>query len=151
MSHTYDVYALGNALVDLQHSVSEEFLQSQQIDKGVMTLIDAQRQESLFAAIGAEPHTSASGGSAANTAIGVARFGGSAFYACQVGDDTWGDFYIEDLKNAGVDSNPANRSKGRTGQCLVFITPDADRTLNTFLGGKRRLGPRTTPTQAYSC
>ena len=141
MSRQYDVYGVGHALVDVQYAIPPEFLVRLGIDKGVMTLIDQERQQALQAALGQESISSASGGSAANTAIGVAGFGGSAYYACQVGQDDWGAFYLRDLQEAGVRSNPANRIAGRTGQCTVFITPDADRTLNTFLGVSSTIGP----------
>lgn len=141
MSRQYNVYGLGHALVDIQHTVSPEYLSAQGIDKGVMTLIDTERQESLLAALPHEPITSASGGSAANTLIGIANYGGQAYYACQIGKDPWGDFYHSDLQAAGVASNPALRQAGATGKCLVFITPDADRTLNTFLGISSQMGP----------
>ena len=141
MARTYDVYGVGHALVDIQYRVDPEFLTENQIDKGVMTLVDAERQTALAAALTADPVASASGGSAANTMIGVARFGGQAYYACLTGRDEWGDFYQRDLEEAGVATNPANRDEGTTGQCLVFITPDADRTLNTFLGISSAIGP----------
>jgi fructokinase len=141
MSRQYDVYGVGHALVDIQYAVSPEFLARLGIDKGVMTLIDQERQQALLAAIDQQPIASASGGSAANTMIGVANFGGSAYYACLVGADEWGAFYLHDLERSGVRSNPANRVPGRTGQCTVFITPDADRTLNTFLGVSSAIGP----------
>ena len=141
MTHTYDVYGVGHALVDIQYQVAPEFLAEHQIEKGVMTLVDEARQHHLTAAINGEPVASASGGSAANTLIGVARYGGRAYYACLTGRDAWGDFYQRDLEAAGVATHPANRGKGKTGQCLVFITPDADRTLNTFLGISSAIGP----------
>ena len=141
MPRTYDVYGVGHALVDIQYQVAAEFLAEHQIEKGVMTLVDQARQHHLTTAIGAEPVASASGGSAANTLIGVARFGGRAYYACLTGRDVWGDFYQRDLEAAGVATHPANRSAGQTGQCLVLITPDADRTLNTFLGVSSTIGP----------
>ena len=134
MGHTYDVYGVGHALVDIQYSVESEQLAELCIEKGIMTLIDAERQQHLIQGLKSEPLLSASGGSAANTMIGIANFGGRAYYACRLGQDEWGDFYLRDLEKAGAASNPSNRTPGRTGQCLVFITPDADRTLNTFLG-----------------
>ena len=140
MSRCLDVYGVGNALVDIQHTVSTAFLAQLGIEKGVMTLIDEERQQQLLEALEQEPVVCASGGSAANTMIGVARFGGSAYYACQLGQDEWGDFYQKDLAEAGVGSASCSRSPGRTGQCLVFITPDADRTMNTFLGVSSGLG-----------
>ena len=141
MARTYDVYGVGHALVDIQYRVVPEFLAEHQIAKGVMTLVDEARQRNLAAAVSGEPVASASGGSAANTLIGVARFGGRTYYACLTGRDAWGDFYQRDLQAAGVATHPANRGAGKTGQCLVFITPDADRTLNTFLGISSAIGP----------
>ena len=135
MERTFDVYGVGHALVDIQYKVEVETLNQLGIEKGVMTLIDAQRQQTLFAQLERDPIASASGGSAANTMIGVAQFGGNPFYACLTGRDKWGDFFYQsDLEKAGVATDPAHRSDGTTGQCVVFITPDADRTLNTFLG-----------------
>jgi sugar/nucleoside kinase (ribokinase family) len=141
MSKIYDVYGVGHALVDVQYSVPVQFLQSTGVEKGIMTLVDDRRQEELSAALDQDAIASASGGSAANTMIGVALFGGSAYYACEIGDDSWGDFYSEDLRKAGVASNPANRKQGTTGRCMVFVTPDADRTLNTYLGVSSQIGP----------
>ena len=141
MTRQYDVYGVGHALVDIQYQVGPEFLAAHQIEKGVMTLVNEARQRELTAAVCGEPIAAASGGSAANTLIGVARFGGRAYYACLTGRDAWGHFYQRDLKAAGVVTHPANRGAGKTGQCLVFITPDADRTLNTFLGTSSAIGP----------
>ena len=140
MPPEYDVYGVGNALVDVQHSVKPEVLDQLQIKKGLMTLIDEQRQREIARAVGDNPVKSASGGSAANTVIAVAGFGGHPYYACQVGDDSWGDFYLEDLSVAGVASSPTSRSSGPTGQCTILITPDADRTMNTFLGASSDFG-----------
>ncbi|MFT5086494.1 MAG: sugar/nucleoside kinase (ribokinase family) [Candidatus Latescibacterota bacterium] len=141
MGSTYDVYGVGNALVDIQYKVTPETLGELGIEKGVMTLIDMERQQALFAALEQDPVASASGGSAANTMIGIAQFGGSAFYACLTGRDAWGDFYQRDLEKAGVATSADSRGEGITGQCVVFITPDADRTLNTFLGISSAFGP----------
>ena len=141
MTRTYDVYGVGHALVDIQYQVPPEFLAEHQIEKGVMTLVDEERQRHLTAAVNGEPVASASGGSVANTLIGVARYGGRTYYACLTGRDAWGDFYQRDLEAAGVTTHPANRGVGKTGQCLVFVTPDADRTLNTFLGISSAIGP----------
>ena len=141
MARTYDVYGVGHALVDIQYQVPPEFLAEHQIEKGVMTLVDEARQRHLTAAVNGEPVASTSGGSAANTLIGVARYGGRTYYACLTGRDAWGDFYQRDLEAAGVATHPANRGTGKTGQCLVFVTPDADRTLNTFLGISSAIGP----------
>ena len=141
MARTYDVYGVGHALLDIQYQVAPAFLAEYQIEKGVMTLVDEARQRNLTAAVGNDPVAAASGGSAANTLIGVARFGGRAYYACLTGRDAWGDFYQRDLEAAGVATHSANRGEGKTGRCLVFITPDADRTLNTFLGISSAISP----------
>lgn len=141
MTRPYDVYGVGHALVDIQYQVAPEFFAEYQIEKGVMTLVDEARQRTLTAAVGHAPIAATSGGSAANTLIGVACYGGRTYYACLTGRDDWGDFYQRDLKAAGVATHSANRGAGKTGQCLVLITPDADRTLNTFLGISSTLGP----------
>ena len=139
---TYDVYGIGHALVDLQYPVDTSFLRNHGIAKGVMTLVEEDRQVELQAALAASPANSASGGSAANTMITLARYGGRAHYAFRVGDDPWGDYYCSDLNEAGVECGPASRGRGKTGQCMVFVTPDADRTMNTYLGASGAIGPR---------
>lgn len=133
---TIDVYALGNALVDSEFQVEPEFLKESKIEKGVMTLIDKKRVAALNDLIKAPPHKRVSGGSAANTVIALSQLGGSGFYACKVNNDEDGKFYISDLKKNGVEYSDLSMSdtKEPTGKCMVFVTPDADRTMNTFLG-----------------
>lgn len=136
MAH-FDVYAIGNALVDTEYRVSDDFLSRHGIAKGMMTLIDETAQENLLAALDSEfgLEKRASGGSAANTIIAVAAFGGQSFYSCKVAADGAGDFYVHDLHAAGVSSNlKADREAGTTGTCVVMVTPDAERTMQTFLG-----------------
>lgn len=133
----YHVYGIGNALVDMEFEVAPEFLEKYGVQKGFMTLVDHPRQTELVAAINGDGirHRRCSGGSAANTVIGVAQLGGRVFYSCKVASDESGDFYVHDLMENGVDTNlHAEREPGVTGTCLVFVTPDADRTMNTFLG-----------------
>ncbi len=132
----YDVYGLGNALVDLEYEVSPERLAELEIEKGVMTLVDEAQQAKVVEALGAHECNRGSGGSAANTIIAVSQFGGKAFYSCRVADDEMGHFYVDDLIHGGVTTNihPARMGQGVTGKCLVFVTPDADRTMNTYLG-----------------
>lgn len=142
-----DVYGIGHALVDLQYPVDPVFLKDHGIAKGLMTLVDEDRQVELQAALAVSPANSASGGSAANTMIALARCGGHAHYAFRVGDDRWGDYYCRDLSEAGVGSGAASRGSGKTGQCMVFVTPDADRTMNTFLGASAGIGPRQVERQ----
>jgi len=131
----YHVYGVGNALVDMEFEVEDAFFSQYGIEKGLMTLVDEQRQHELIGHLDAFEGKKASGGSAANTIIAVSYFGGKAFYSCKVSDDELGDFYVHDLKAAGVDSNIGDvRKPGITGKCLVMVTPDAERTMNTFLG-----------------
>ena len=133
----YDVYGMGNALVDKEFEVSDEFLTEQAIEKGLMTLIDEDKHHELLDGLqksfGLKKR--AGGGSAANTAVSVSQFGGKAFYACKVANDEFGQFYQQDLTAAGVD-NGLDRlnADGVTGKCMVMVTPDAERTMNTFLG-----------------
>lgn len=132
----YDVYGIGNALVDIEFEVDNDFLKQHQIEKGLMTLVDEERQIELIKALDKHMIKKQSGGSAANTVIAASQFGADCFYTCKVADDDWGDFYVEDLINAGVDTNLTLRPRhsGLTGRCLVMVTKDADRTMNTFLG-----------------
>lgn len=131
----YHVYGVGNALVDMEFSVRDEFFEELEIAKGLMTLVDEKRQIELLAYLGHKNGTWACGGSAANTVIAVSYFGGQSFYSCKVANDELGDFYVEDMRTAGVDSNiNGSRTEGETGRCLVMVTPDAERTMNTFLG-----------------
>ena len=132
----YDIYGIGNALVDIEYQVDGDFLAQHFIDKGLMTLVDEQRQTELIEALQKHMIKKQSGGSAANTVIASSQFGANCFYSCKVANDDLGDFYLDDLVNAGVDTNLSEnpRPTGHTGRCLVMITPDADRTMNTFLG-----------------
>ena len=139
---SYKVYGIGAALVDTEIEVSDDFLQQAGVEKGVMTLVDEQRQSELLDHLEGHLETSrlASGGSAANSIIACSYFGSSAFYSCKVAADQNGSFYLNDLNAAGVDHNKnANESAGITGKCLVMITPDAERSMNTFLGISEQL------------
>ncbi len=138
----YDVYGLGNALVDMEFEISDQFLQENSIDKGVMTLVDENQQHELIEQLDAFEGNKASGGSAANTLIAVSSMGGSSYYSCKVADDDLGHFYLNDLKTANVDCNMEGKHKGGiTGKCLVMVTPDAERTMHTFLGVSSELSP----------
>ncbi|OUR88570.1 adenosine kinase [Gammaproteobacteria bacterium 42_54_T18] len=131
----YHVYAIGNALVDMEFTIDDDFLSKQGIDKGVMTLVDEAQQQSLTQALAGHNGKKASGGSAANTIIAVSHFGGNAYYSCKVANDATGDFYVKDLAAAGVDTNlKDNRENGVSGKCIVMVTPDAERTMHSFLG-----------------
>ena len=132
----YHVYGLGAALVDTEIEVTDLDLQQLSIDKGLMTLVDEQRHHQLLDHLNDHMTASkrASGGSAANTIIAVSSFGGRAFYSCKVADDDHGHFYLNDLTSAGVHYHNDKLAEGITGKCLVLITPDAERSMNTFLG-----------------
>lgn len=131
----YNVYAIGNALVDMEFAIDDAFLTQQNIDKGVMTLVDKAQQQALYEALAGHSGKMASGGSAANTIIAVSHFGGKSFYSCKVANDPAGDFYVQDLVAAGVDTNlHQEREAGISGKCIVLITPDAERTMQSHLG-----------------
>jgi sugar/nucleoside kinase (ribokinase family) len=132
----YDVYAIGNALVDIEYHSTPHKLVELGIDKGVMTLIDEQRQNSLIAQLGDSHESMACGGSAANSIIALAQMGASTHLDCRVSSDMTGQVFARDLHDSGVNSNLDFKPLpgGITGKCLVFVTPDADRTMNTFLG-----------------
>ncbi|MFT6790899.1 MAG: sugar/nucleoside kinase (ribokinase family) [Cellvibrionaceae bacterium] len=133
----YHIYGVGAALVDTEIEVSDQDLQNFGIDKGVMTLVDEARQHELIDLLSDHLVASsrASGGSAANTIIAASYFGANNFYSCKVANDKNGQFYLEDMRRAGVDLPSKNSDhQGITGKCLVMITPDAERTMNTYLG-----------------
>ena len=140
---TYDVYGLGNAIVDTEFQVSDEVIKQCNVQKGVMTLIDEAQKHALVEALSKlhEPVNRSGGGSAANTLVAVAQFGGSAFYSCKVAKDATGDFFLADLEAAGVATNRQDGVTGVSGECLSLITPDAERTLTTCLGVSADLAP----------
>lgn len=133
----YDIYGMGNALVDMEFKVSDEFLTDHLIEKGLMTLVEKERQDHLLKVLSGNNvgHSRACGGSAANTIIGATQLGAKTFYSCKVADDETGEFYKNDLLANGVKSNiEQGLYDGETGKCLVMISDDAERTMNTFLG-----------------
>ena len=136
MAKKYDVYGIGNALVDMEFEVTAEFLNKAKIEKGLMTLVDEERQAEIINTLHGTQHKRSCGGSAANTMIAVSQFGGQSFYSCKVASDETGDFYFKDLMDNGVHTNLSSSAleSGVTGKCIVLITPDADRTMNTYLG-----------------
>ncbi|MBK5940876.1 adenosine kinase [Halochromatium roseum] len=132
---TYDVYALGNALVDMEYEISPSDLQHLNIDKGVMTLVDEAHQLRIMDHLREHHHQRGSGGSAANSVIALSQLGGRGYYACKVADDDLGHFYMKDLREGGVDTLDGGfLDKGDTGRCVVLVTPDSDRTMCTYLG-----------------
>ncbi len=135
----YDLYAIGNALVDSEYDVSDAQLLAMGVAKRHMTLIDAARRDALLAQVQGTPARRSGGGSAANTVVALAQLGGRGFYSCRVADDELGRLYAADLAGNGVASNLAGGGlvdprHGQTGSCLVLVTPDAERSMNTFLG-----------------
>lgn len=144
----FDVYGLGHALVDIEYSIDPDVLDAFAIKKGVMTLVDEAQQAAMISQLASRTVSQGSGGSAANTIIAVSQLGGRAFYSCCVAPDAQGRFYVADLSRAGVSTNadalmvPA----GATGTCLVLVTPDAERTMCTFLGVSATVAPSAVDT-----
>jgi len=136
-----DVYGVGNALVDVQVRVDDEFIARHGLKKGHMELVDALRQAQVLAALAGHPVNRCSGGSAANTVVGVAELGGRAGYCGKVGSDDLGAFYRDDLSAVGVRFDGA-ASNEPTGTALVLITPDAQRTMLTCLAASSLLDSR---------
>ena len=129
----FDVVGIGNAIVDVLSPVEESFIQEHQLIKGNMTLIEAERAQELYEAM--PPGKRVSGGSAANTMVGVACLQGSAAYIGKVNDDPLGNYFSEDIRGAGVNfRGPIKDGNIPTARCLIQVTPDAQRTMNTFLG-----------------
>ena len=144
MSHdhppTVDVVGIGNALVDVISHETDDFVADQGVVAGSMTLVDEDRAAELYEAMG--PGVEMSGGSAANTMVGVASFGGTSHYIGRVRDDQLGRVFSHDLRAVGVGFGLAPAPDGpSTGNCLIFVTPDGQRTMNTFLGASSLLGP----------
>ncbi len=139
MQERYDVFGVGNAIVDTEVRVEEAVLQAHGLERGLMTLVATEEQEALLQSLDGHERAYAAGGSAANTMVGIARFGGRAFYAGKVGDDMSGALYRESMAEAGVDFD-VEAAQGPTGSCLVLITPDGERTMRTHLGASSALG-----------
>ncbi len=135
-----DVVGIGNALVDVLTHEDDAFLDAHGLVKGSMTLVDSERAEALYAAMGAGIEVS--GGSAANTISGIASFGGQAAYIGRVFDDQLGAVFAHDMRATGVlFRSPPATDGPPTGRCLIVVTPDAERTMNTCLGSSEYFGP----------
>ncbi|MFY9892523.1 MAG: adenosine kinase [Xanthobacteraceae bacterium] len=136
----YDVLGIGNAIVDVLARAEEDFLLRQGMRKGGMALIDADRAEAIYQAMG--PAVEVSGGSAANTIVGVASLGARAAFIGRVKDDLLGRAFAHDIRAAGVTFATTPAAAGApTGRCYVLVTPDGERTMNTFLGAAQDLHP----------
>ena len=135
-----NVIGIGNAIVDVLAHTDDEFLQHQELEKGGMMLIDASRADKLYELMGAGKEMS--GGSAGNTMAGIASLGGSGGYIGKVANDKLGTVFGDDLRSAGIEfSTSALVGGAPTARCLILITPDAQRTMNTFLGACVELSP----------
>ncbi|MEI9805719.1 MAG: adenosine kinase [Pseudolabrys sp.] len=137
----YDVLGIGNAIVDVIARAEDDFLVAHGMHKGGMALIDEARAEKIYQAMG--PATESSGGSAANTIVGVASFGGRAAFVGKVKNDELGHAFIHDIRAArvGFDTKPADDGPS-TARCYIMVTPDGERTMNTFLGAAQDLFPK---------
>ena len=140
MTNSLDVVAIGNALVDVLAHSDDEFLAGRGIEKGSMSLINAEQAETLYGQMG--PGVECSGGSAANTVAGIASLGGKAGFIGKVASDQLGKIFKHDITALGVEFNTEpTHDTNPTGRCLVFVTPDAQRTMQTFLGSAGEVGP----------
>lgn len=140
----YDVIAIGNAIVDVMAPCQDELIEELGLNRGGMTLVDTARAEELYAAMG--PAKEISGGSAANTLAGMAALGAQCAFVGQVADDQLGAVFAHDIRAVGVDFDTPARAVGGddqppTARCLIFVTPDGERTMNTFLGASQFLPP----------
>lgn len=134
----YDIVAVGNAIVDVIAQADDAFLQEEQLTKGSMALIDAQRATELYRDMG--PAREISGGSGANTLAGASVLGRQCALIAQVADDQLGEVFTHDIRAVGIDFDvPPLGKEPPTARCLIFVTPDAQRTMNTFLGASQFL------------
>ena len=134
--HDYDIYAIGAALVDTEVEVTDNFLAEHSIDKGVMTLVERPRQAELISSLKKNDSTllRQSGGSACNSVVAAAQLGSKTYFGGKIADDEDGRLYADDLTQAGVSHAFSPADQGVTGKCLVMVTADAERTMNTYLG-----------------
>jgi sugar/nucleoside kinase (ribokinase family) len=145
----YDVVGIGNALVDVIGHADDGFIATHDLVKGSMTLVEAERSVHLYRALGSAVEMS--GGSAANTVCGVASFGGRAAYLGKVSDDDLGQVFGHDLLAVGVKFRPGAPIEGvPTGRCIIVVTPDAQRTMNTYLGVSSLLCPPDIDAEAVA-
>lgn len=137
---TFDVVGIGNAVVDVLARAEDDFLVREELAKGSMRLIDEAEAERLYGAMGAA--VEASGGSAANTIAGLASFGARTAFVGKVAEDALGDVFTHDIRALGASFDTPRLATGpATARCLILVTPDGERTMNTFLGASRELGP----------
>jgi sugar/nucleoside kinase (ribokinase family) len=140
MTERLDVVGIGNAIVDVLSHADDDFLVHHGLNKGAMTLIDSARADALYGVMGGA--IEASGGSAANTIAGIGSLGGSGAFIGKVADDQLGEIFRHDTRAAGTGfATPPLSGGAPTARCLIFVTPDAQRTMNTYLGACLELGP----------
>jgi len=136
----YDVIAIGNAIVDVMAPCDDELIDELDLNKGGMTLVDEDGARRLYEAMG--PAREISGGSAANTLAGMSALGAQCAFVGQVAKDQLGDVFSHDIRAVGIDfDTPARGGQPSTARCLIFVTPDGERTMNTFLGASQFLPP----------
>lgn len=134
----YDVIAIGNAIVDVLSPCDDATIETLGLNRGGMTLIDAPQARTIYAAMG--PATERSGGSAANTLAGLAALGARCAFVGQVAEDQFGDVFRHDIRAGGIAfDTPARSAEVPTGQCLILVSPDGERTMNTLLGASQFL------------
>jgi sugar/nucleoside kinase (ribokinase family) len=149
MTSAFDVLGIGNAIVDVIARADDAFLAKHTLTKGSMMLIDEARAETLYGAMG--PGIEVSGGSCGNTMAGVASFGGKGAYIGKVRNDQLGGVFGHDLRSIGVSFDTAAATSGpSTARCLILVTPDAQRTMNTYLGACTGLGPNDIDTKVVA-
>ena len=145
----YDVIAIGNAIVDVIAPCGDELIEELQLNRGGMTLVDTARAQELYEAMG--PARETSGGSAANTLAGLAALGAQCAFIGQVADDQLGEVFAHDIRAVGIDfDTPARAGDPPTARCLIFVTPDGQRTMNTFLGASQHLPEHTLNADAVA-
>ncbi|MGC1271017.1 MAG: adenosine kinase [Croceibacterium sp.] len=143
----YDVIAIGNAIVDVMAPCSDELIEELGMVRGGMTLIDTDQAQALYDAMG--PAREISGGSAANTLAGLSALGAQCAFIGQVADDQLGAVFAHDIRAVGIDyDTPVRGEDPPTARCLIFVTPDGQRTMNTFLGASQFLPPDTLDEEA---
>ncbi|HEY2876876.1 MAG TPA: adenosine kinase [Reyranella sp.] len=149
MTSAFDVLGIGNAIVDVIARADDTFLGKHTLTKGSMMLIDEARAETLYGAMG--PGIEVSGGSCGNTMAGVASFGGKGAYIGKVRNDQLGGVFGHDLRSIGVSFDTTAATSGpATARCLILVTPDAQRTMNTYLGACTGLGPNDIDTKVVA-
>jgi len=146
----YTVCGLGNAIMDLQLRVSEQEFLDLGIDRAGMRLVDLEEQENLLRRFEHHIVKAASGGSATNTIIAMAQLGAKVAYGCCVGNDEYGQYYLRELRDLGVACEGVTIDELSTGTCVVLITPDAERTMNTHLGASAQFATEHVSTQAIA-